>query len=435
MSTSTVSPLVVKAKALFCPNCGGPVELRGFAHTLTVVCPQCLSVLDATTPTFQILQTFQVKQRIEPKIPLGTRGKIGDILYEVIGFQVREIVSDDEVFTWDEYLLFNPYKGFRYLSEYNGHWNFIRVLSALPEQIRLRGRQGWRFDGRRYALFATSNAKTSYVLGEFPWRVEVGEMVRVEDYISPPYMLSAEKTDGEVAWSRGEYWTGSQVWQAFRPPGSPPSVSGVFANQPSPHVRVRAAWRTWLWLMVGLSALFFAFIIGSARREVFQQQFTFAPGTATEPSFVTPVFELTGRTSNVALYIHTDLDNNWAYFNLALIDEQSGHAFDFGREVSYYHDSDGSEGGRNDHVLIPSVPSGRYYLRVEPEMNPKSTVPMNYEIIVRRDVPNYSFFILAALFLLIPPVAISLRARGFESTRWRESDFAPSSHSSSGDDD
>src|SRR5215470_6926068 len=108
MGAAIVSPPVAKAKALSCPNCGGPVELRGFAHTLTVVCPQCLSVLDATTPEVEILQTFQAKQRVQPQIPLGTRGKIGDTQYEVIGFQVREVSGDEEVFHWDEYLLFNP---------------------------------------------------------------------------------------------------------------------------------------------------------------------------------------------------------------------------------------------------------------------------------------------------------------------------------------
>ena len=49
----------VQAKSISCPNCGGPVQLRGFAHTLSVVCPQCLTVLDASTPEVQILQTFQ----------------------------------------------------------------------------------------------------------------------------------------------------------------------------------------------------------------------------------------------------------------------------------------------------------------------------------------------------------------------------------------
>jgi hypothetical protein len=51
-----------------------------------------------------------------------------------------------------------------------------------------------------------------------------------------------------------------------------------------------------------------------------------------------------------------------------LINDQTGQTFDFGREVSYYHDSDGSEGSRNNSVIVPSVPSGQYYLRVEPEM-------------------------------------------------------------------
>ena len=67
------------------------MELRGFAHTLSVVCPQCLTVLDASTPEVQILQKFQGKTQTKPTIPLGTRGKIGDTQYEVIGFQVRQV--------------------------------------------------------------------------------------------------------------------------------------------------------------------------------------------------------------------------------------------------------------------------------------------------------------------------------------------------------
>ena len=64
------------------------MELRGFAHTLSVVCPGCLTVLDASTPEVQILQKFQGKTQVKPTIPLGTRGKLGDTQLEVIGFQV-----------------------------------------------------------------------------------------------------------------------------------------------------------------------------------------------------------------------------------------------------------------------------------------------------------------------------------------------------------
>jgi len=423
MGTTMVSPPVVKAKALFCPNCGGPVQLRGYAHTLSVVCGQCLSVLDATSPTFQILQTFQVKERIQPKIPLGTRGKIGGTLYEVIGFQVRDVMVEGDFYSWEEYLLFTPYKGFRYVSEYMGHWNFIRVQSALPQEVGLgRKRQ---FSGRTYSRFDTVTARTSYVLGEFPWRAQVGDSAAVEDFISPPYMLSSEATAGEVTWSLGEYWTGDQIWKAFNLPGKPDPASGVFANQPSPYAgKARSAWSTWVWLMVALVGLLFWFEIASAQREVFRQHYSFTSGTRVEPSFVTPVFELGGRTSNVEVRIDTDLSNDWAYFSLALINDDTGQGFDFGREVSYYNSGGETEGSRSNRVFLPSIPSGRYYLRVEPEMSAQGRSVI-YDIVVRRDVPNFTFFWIAALLLLVPPIVTTVRTARFESARWRESNYAP----------
>jgi hypothetical protein len=62
---------------------------------------------------------------------------------------------------------------------------------------------------------------------------------------------------------------------------------------------------------------------------------------------------------------------------------------------------------------------------------------VRYDLEVRRNVPNYVFFGLAALLLLIPPVWTTFRKGGFEAARWRESDYAPSMSSSGGggDDD
>ncbi len=433
MASSSVSPPVVKAKPLSCPNCGAPVELRGFAHTLNVVCPNCLSVLDASTPEVQILQKFHAKQRVQPKIPLGSRGTLAGTMYEAIGFQQRVVQVDDDVFSWDEYLLFNPYKGFRYLSEYQGHWNFIRPVSALPVEIRAAGKPAVFMLGRKYTGFDTVTAKTGFVLGEFPWQVRVGDAVLVQDFISPPYMLSSESTKEEVTWSLGEYTPGAQLWAAFRLPDKAPAASGIFANQPSPlQGKVRSSWRTWLWLNVALAAIAFLFTVISGNRNVFHDTYTFLPGTKTEASFVTPTFELTGRQSNVELSIHTNLLDNWAYFNLALINDETGQTFDFGREVSYYRDGDDTEGKPNDSVTVPSVPSGRYYLRVEPEMEVRAR-PMSYSLDIHRDVPHYTYFWIAALLLLIPPILTSVRTASFEAARWRESDYAPSG-SSGGDD-
>ena len=60
---------------------------------------------------------------------------------------------------------------------------------------------------------------------------------------------------------------------------------------------------------------------------------------------------------------------------------------------------------------------------------------MSYELTIRRDVPTNTFFWIAAVLLLIPPIFITVRAAGFESARWRESDYAPAVRSGGGDDD
>jgi Domain of unknown function (DUF4178) len=414
----------VQAKSISCPNCGGAVELRGFAHTLSVVCPQCLSVLDASTAEVEILQKFQGKTQVKPTIPLGARGKIGDTLYEVIGFQVRQVSTGDDSYSWDEYLLFNPYKGFRYLTEYNGHWNFVHVESSIPEQTHARGKPAMRFGGKTYLAFDSMAASTVYVLGEFPWKVQRGDSVACRDFVAPPSMLSSESTGGEITWSRAEYMTGSQVWQAFKLPGSPPPAYGIFANQPSPYgASVTSSWSTWLWLNVALAALLFFFMIFSPGRVAFSDHYAFVPGVTSslsiksDSAFVTPTFQLDGRDSNVELSIHTDLENNWA--------------FDFGREVSYYHDSEDHDGSRDNSVIVPAVPSGQYYLRVEPEMSGGSPF-MRYELELRRNVPNYGFFGLVFLLLLIPPGFTTVRRWSFEATRWRESDYPPLMSSSNG---
>ena len=138
-----------------------------------------------------------------------------------------------------------------------------------------------------------------------------------------------------------------------------------------------------------------------------------------------------GRTSNVRLTIDTNLSNNWAYFNLALINEQTGTAYDFGREVSYYYgaDSDGSwsEGSTVDRATIPSVPSGRYYLRVQPELGTDNPNPLVFMLMMQRDVPSVTFFGAVLALLAIPPILALIRHGAFEQMRWRESDYAPSS--------
>lgn len=428
------SPVI---KGLNCPSCGGAIELRAGTTTQTVVCGSCHAVLDAKDPNLRVIQKMEQRLTVKPAIPLGTRGKIKGDPYEVIGFQVRSITVDDVDYSWREYVLWSPYKGFRYLTEYDGHWNDVVIAKSTP--VEKSGGQQPTIDyiGHTFRHFQSATAKTRFILGEFPWQVRVGDQAGVRDFVAPPYILSQESTPDETAWSVGTYMSPERVWEGFGLKGTPPAPRGVYANQPDPAAGV---WKGAARLFGVFAALLFALLVvravTAARREVFRERFTFSPGNGTAESadsnaFVTPIFAIDGRTSNVEVRIDTDLANNWTYFNLALINDETGTGYDFGREVSYYsgRDSDGawSEGSRRDVSYLPKVPSGRYYLRIQPEGNPLFHGTVGYTVRLRRDVPRPSFYLIALLILAVPPVLSGARSWSFESARWKESDHAPSS--------
>lgn len=429
MSAGT-PPVKPQVKALNCPNCGAALTVRSFNTAVTIVCEGCHTILDAKDPNLQILQRFKVAtDEVKPLIPLGTRGKIRGVDYEVIGFERRTIHVDGIPYSWHEYVLFNPYKGFRYLTEYNGHWNDVSILKALPEVLSYASPPKVRYLGETYRHFQTAKAGTSFVLGEFPWQVRVGEAADVTDYVSPPRVISSESTGGEVTWSMGEYMSGKDVWKAFRLLGSPPEAVGVYENQPSPlSAETRNIWVTFAAFLLALVIMMIGFDLVARNEQVFTGYYKYSSNQRGEASFVTDDFEVKGHTSNVEVTTSTDLNNRWIYLNYALINEETGQALDFGREVSYYHgyDSDGawSEGSANDHVAIPKVPPGRYYLRVEPEGDPGYGVTY-YTVTIKRDVPQYSFYAIALGALLLPAIVLTWRSLSFEHLRWAESDHPP----------
>ena len=440
MSASTPplsGPPKAQAKALNCPKCGAAIVLRSFGQAETVVCASCHCILDAKDPNLAILQQFEIKTSdVRPLIPLGTRGKLRGTDYEVIGFQRRSTQVDGITYCWHEYVLFNPYKGIRYLSEYNGHWNDISICKMLPMSEGTSA----NYLGEIYKHFQTCDASTDFVLGEFPWQVRVGEKAAVTDYVHPPRVLSSERLDKEVTWSIGEYMYGREIWEAFKLPGAPPEAMGVYENQPSlVTTNVAGMWVAFAAFAVLLLALIAGFDMRAKKQPVFWQTYRYSRADSkAEASFVTDVFELTGRTSTVQVKTYAPVSNHWIYLNYALINQDTGQAWDFGREVSYFYgyDSDGSwtEGKQNDEVVIPSVPPGHYYLRIEPEADPSLPV-IPYTVDVTHDVPVFGIYGIAFLALLAPVLIISFRAHTFERSRWSESDHPPMQLSSSSGED
>lgn len=412
--------------ALSCPNCGGTVTIRLPGETVNAVCQYCQSVLDARSPKLQVLQRFQDRVAVRPLIPLGSTGKMHGAEWTALGFQQVTMRVEGVSYSWREYLLHAPERGFRYLTEYAGHWNDVVPLKDAPQVIGKGQQARVQHRGVWFRHFQRASAGTSFVLGEFPWQVRVGDRMQSDDFIHPPLLLSREQTRSEVTWSLGEYVPPRRVWEAFRLEGTPPAPRGVFANQPSPHPAMAPLWYACLAFAAALLVLLL--VSSRSTREVYAGSGTFAEAYSAEHNvLVSEPFTITGRPSRLRVKVKTDVSNGYAYFDMTLVDEGTGRTREFGAETSYYSGYDGgsrwSEGSPRDQASVPRVPPGRYRLVVAPQ----ASTGMRYSIRAVHGGPALSLYLLALLALLAPPVVRLLMSATFEHSRWMESDYAPSS--------
>ena len=435
----------VAAQVFRCPSCGSPMQARS-AEILAVGCTSCGTVVDTADRNYKVLSRALEwnDQKYTPRIALGSKGVLEGKAVEVIGFLVRRSVVDGTPYDWREYLLAGDSgetrDTYRWLTEYDGHWNVADVLSNPPAGSGAMELADVNYGGQRFRHFASApSAEVVQVEGEFTWRVRRGETARVVDYVAPPLMLSRESTANDLNWSLARYVTPEDVAAAFKL-GRMITPVGVHANQPNPweetHRRVcRLFWK--LALVAVVLQVFFHFIAGG--QLLLREDVTFSPQMA-EDSIVTREFAVTGKPRKITVRNSTSLDNNWIGLDLLLVNKATGEAWPAARELAYYYGRDGgeswSEGSRNDDVVFLGIPPGTYYLTVDPDIAPEKPVPVRDVIEVYSGGAGWSNFVMLMIFLIFFPVFTRLRHAAFEARRWAESDHAPaaSSESSDGDD-
>jgi hypothetical protein len=406
------------ARALTCPGCGGRVELRR-PDVKAFACPSCRSLLDVSGGDLRVVSVLEGRAR--PPIPLGAKGTLRGEALEVLGFLARSTEVDGERFAWQELLLHGA-GGYRWLSAYEGHWLLLRPIAA--GKVQLVGRRSLRCEGRTFKHFQGAPARCDDIQGELYWEVRAGEEVRADDYVAPPFLLSAERSESEVSYSLGESVPGAEVWKAFALPGRPPREVGVGAAQPNPyHARIGPRWRT-----AGIALLALALLAGAAaafepREEVLALDVPLQAGrvTLSEP------FQLAGGPQAIEIDASADVEQAWIGLDVALIEDDSGESEAVAFELSSYSGvSDGeawSEGSRQGRAVVGSVRDGRYLLRIEPEVERgRGSLPASVHVRVVRGVFLWTPLALAMAIVVAWPVLLSYRAVAFERRRWQGSD-------------
>lgn len=406
---------------LACPNCNGALELRAPDRTLRVGCPYCGSLVDVSEGRLSVLAAAEATK---PPIKLGSTCTFSEGELTVIGYLQRSANVMGTWYPFDEYLLYRPGLGFRWLVESDGHWSYVQPIApGAVEEYEAR------YDGVKFQPYQRAMLRVDRVVGELYWEVQVNEMVEGADYIAPPCMLSSERSPTEQTWSLSTYLEPSAVRQAFG--GQPidlPTRVRIAPNQPYKLAGIK---------QVAALALGALLVVGAARfmtaknQVVHEQNFSIPP-VSTPPIDVpaetvgpnvifSEPFELPGG-KNLEIELDASLQNSWAYFVVDVVNETTGEVMTFDQDLEYYSGFEGgeswSEGSTRETHALPAMAKGTYLVRVEALQG--GLADTSVQLTVKQDVFRGWWFLGACGVIGLPLLALLLHAFSFTKKRWED---------------
>lgn len=413
------------AEQFNCPNCGGTIEIKAAGYTVTVACQYCGSVLDVADPDVKIIKRYEEEVRAL-ELPLGSRGKLRGHEWEVIGYLRR---SENGQYPWDEYLLFNPYRGYRYLDTDGRGWSFGKQLAAQPSG---RKHGVLTVDGEDYEPFYRDTAaQVDRVVGEFYWRVQAGDEARTADYVRPGKMLSWEYDGKETVWTLSELLEPHEITDAFGI--DPPKGGGLpLPHQPSPYKEKSSAmWK--LALLAAAALVVMSFVFGGTRDPQTAVIDLATNGAEREATIGPVVLDRPSQAVTVSASA-PGIENSWVDLAYTLTNRETGDVYQAANVVERYsgRDAEGnwSEGSRSSSSKFSRVPRGTYDLtayaagsqwRGTPYASSNSA---RVEITIAKGATFFSNLFLALLLVLAPALWMWIRHLGFETRRKSDSDFA-----------
>jgi len=422
-----------------CTNCNGALDLKAPDATRRVACPYCGALLEVVGGQLNFLELLE-KPPFEPRIPLGRVGRLHDPTLEkpegpppdwtCLAFLVRSCTVEGTRYPWDEYLLWNRTHGFRWLMHSNGHWTWLTPVPA--GEVALSFRLA-KFGGQTFRGYQTVFATTEYVAGECYWQVRAGESAQASEFVSPPRSINVDQTDTEATFTLGVMVDHALLEKSFALEKKLNPPAGIAPAQVNPFsAKAGEAWRwSGLW-GAALLMLIVAFSMLGTTETYYQGNFSVPAGVAPaspEAQRFSEPFEVKKAVPLEVTVNAPGLSNNWLGVSIDLVNEKTSEVIAVYAEPEYYSGtSDGeswSEGSHSQRKATDVVDPGTYVLRTTPTFEPSRAV--DYEVkVAADDGAGIVCPLIIFLMLLAAPLSYSLRANGFETSKWNDAVFQSS---------
>jgi hypothetical protein len=424
------------------------VALHAPVKAERVTCPSCHVLLDINLGNLVFFKALEPPD-VEPVVPLGATGKFGDVEFTNIGFMVRSVTIEGIKYFWEEYLLYQPRVGFRWLVRSDDHWNFVEPLP--PGEVKKTGHTA-TYDGKTYKLFQRAWAEVEHVQGEFYWKVEIGESVRCSDFINPPDIISREimqsdggdEERGEINHSHGVYLPVADVERAFGLQGlSRPGMLNIAPNQVFPYSGIYVWWALTAAAALGLFVLVLAI---NPRRKVFEKDYqdtlTNVPQQAKVIINENETFELHGWR-NVKITATVKIEDAAAKPGLIgfsptaggggveivgdLINTETNWTQPFEIEAGHWYGVEDGEAWTEDNstesTYVSGPPSGKYMLRLE-ALSEKPNQRTRIHLLIEQGVPRFMPWFWTLLIVSAIPLCIAGFHIYFNQQRWENSSIS-----------
>ncbi|HRG88934.1 MAG TPA: DUF4178 domain-containing protein [Chitinophagales bacterium] len=405
-------------------NCGADIKVYTHSLARRYACGSCGAYYKLDGDRFTLIDK-KGKVNYAPAIPLGTTGNIDGNDYTIIAFIAKTETRYN--YLWTEYILFNPIKGYAFLSEYQGHWmwltpvNFYVTTDTYTYEIP--------YENKIYRLYSKYQGKIETCIGEFNYNINGTSRPKCNDYICPPEILIREHEHKSVTWLHGHYLEPGEVKRIFNC-NDLPAREGVGIVQPQ-SFSIPFYNSAVVAVVAGLIILIlqFAFYYDSGNELKTDYSNSLSASEMPVKPIVSTSFDIGPRSKNIELRLFTDVMNNWMECDVSLINEKTDEDIDVEIGAEYYHGyTDGeswSEGSTKASRVIDAVAPGRYHLLITPVTAPYAPTTINYQLQVVADVPVWSNILFAFFLLAIIPFIQYYRERSFEKQRWADSYYSP----------